>query len=140
MAKEGSAAYDALSQKFLDEKQRQLESLEGQLEARAARRQEADDAKQREARAQEERERQRIHALVESRRAAQEKFGTLKTTMQKRRRVTFKGGFSQAPLEPFNRTQNDRKVQLEQLGNDAQKRAQDAAQLQTLTEILNKID
>lgn len=140
LAKEGSAAYDALSQKFLDEKQRQLEALEGQLEARAGRRREAEEAKHREAQAQEEQERQRILALVETRRVAQEKFATLKTTMQKRRRVTFKGGFSQAPLEPFNRTKNDRKVQLEQLGNDAQKRAQDAVQLQKLTEILTKID
>lgn len=104
LAKEGSAAYDALSQKFLDEKQRQLEALEGQLEARAARRREAEEAKLREVQAQGEQERQRIHALMETRRVAQEKFMTLKTTMQKRRKVTFKGGFSQAPLEPFNRT------------------------------------
>lgn len=104
LAKEGSAAYDALSKKFLDEKQRQLESLGGQLEARAARRREAEEAKRREAQAQEDKERQRIEALAATRREAQAKFATLKTTMQKRRRVTFKGGFSQAPLEPFNRT------------------------------------
>lgn len=62
------------------------------------------------------------------------------STIHSRKKVTFKGGFSKAPIEPFNKIQNDRKVQLEELGNEAQKRAQNAAQLQKLTEILNKID
>jgi parvulin-like peptidyl-prolyl isomerase len=104
LAKEGSAAYDALSQKFLDEKERQLQALEEQIGARAARRREAAEAKQRAAQGQEEQERKRIQALAEAHLAAQEKFAAFRTTMQKRRRVAFKGGFSQTPLEPFNRT------------------------------------
>ena len=56
---------------------------------------------------------------MESRKAAQERYNELATRIQSRRKVTFKGGFSQAPIEQFNKIQNDRKVQLEELGNEA---------------------
>ena len=113
LAKQGSEAYDELTQKFIKEKERQLKALGERMEARTASRRQAEEMKVQEQLALEEKERKRIEALMESRKAAQEKFNELAARIQARKKVTFKGGFSQAPLEPFNKMQNARKVELE---------------------------
>lgn len=48
LAKQGSEAYDELTQKFVSEKERQLQALGERMEARTARRREAEEAKARE--------------------------------------------------------------------------------------------
>lgn len=57
---------------------------------------------------------------MEKQRLAEEKKKELTTTIQSRKRPTFKGGFSQTPVEQFNKVQNDRKIQIELLGNETQ--------------------
>lgn len=57
---------------------------------------------------------------MEKQRLAEEKKKELTATIQSRKRPTFKGGFSQTPVEQFNKVQNDRKIQIELLGNETQ--------------------
>lgn len=45
LAKQGSEAYDELTQKFVSEKERQLQALGEQMEARTARRRQVEEAK-----------------------------------------------------------------------------------------------
>lgn len=123
LADKGQQEYDELTKKYLRERERQQEGLEESVAQRRQRKQEADEARERERVEQEEKELQRQRALMEKQRLAQEKCNELRAALHSRKRVTFKGGFSKTPLEQFNKVQNERKLQIELLGNETQQRA-----------------
>jgi hypothetical protein len=140
MAKRGQEEYDELSKKYRDEKERQLSALEQQVEQRRKRRQEVEEQRIRELKEQQERDRLKLEAELARRRSAQERLQLMRTQIHSRKRLFFKGGFSQAPLEPFNRVQEDMKQHLASINNEARQRAHGAVLTQKVQEILNEID
>lgn len=123
LADKGQQEYDELTKKYLRERERQQEALEEATTERRQRKEESDETRERERVEQEEKELQRQKALMEKQRLAQERCNELTAAIHSRKRVAFKGGFSKTPLEQFNKVQNERKLQVELLGNETQQRA-----------------
>lgn len=94
LAKRGQQEYDALATVYMTERERQDAALEAGLAARAQRRRELDEAREREKREQEEHERQQYLAQMEQQRKAEEQCAKLRAEIQSRKKLLYKGGFS----------------------------------------------
>jgi len=88
----------------------------------------------------EAREEQELREMLETRKIAKEKLIQLTLEMAQRKKPLFKGGFSISPIEPFNKVMNQRKIELNELGNEVEKRAANNVQLAKIGEILKQID
>lgn len=81
-----------------------------------------------------------LQEKVERERAAKEQLTTLREQLSNRRRFLFHGGFSQKPLEHYNRVEQGIRHQVEALQAEARRQALSAAQRDKIQEIYDKIE
>lgn len=60
---------------------------------------------------------------MERERVAAERMAEMQSKIHSQKRLFYKGGFSNKPLEQFNKMQHERSMEIERLGNAQQQRA-----------------
>lgn len=95
--------------------------LEDLVAGKQVRRLEEATQKEKERVEQEKAEAERLKDQLEAKKQSDEKIKELTAVINSRKKVSYKGHFSKAPLENFNEIQNDLKTKIELSTDDTKK-------------------